>query len=101
MEQIDYNLLFRWFVGLGVDDAVWDHSTFSKNRDRLLDADVAAKFLEAVLRHAKVERFLSDEHFSVDGTLVEAWASLKSFRAKDGSDEPPAGPAGGGGKTGP
>jgi transposase len=90
MEQIDYNLLFRWFVGLGIDDAVWDHSTFSKNRDRLLDADVAAKFLEAVLRHRKVQRFLSDDHFSVDGTLVEAWASLKSFRAKDGGDEPPA-----------
>jgi IS5 family transposase len=89
MEQIDYNLLFRWFVGLGIDDAVWDHSTFSKNRDRLLDADVAAKLLEAVLRHPKVERFLSDDHFSVDGTLVEAWASLKSFRAKNGSDEPP------------
>ena len=90
MEQINYNLLFRWFVGLGIDDAVWDHSTFSKNRDRLLDADVAAKFLEAVLRHPKVKRFLSDDHFSVDGTLVEAWASLKSFRAKDGSDEPPS-----------
>src|SRR5262245_51723067 len=74
----------------GVDDPVWDHSTFSKNRDRLLDADVAAKFLEAVLRHPKVKRFLSDDHFSVDGTLVEAWASLKSFRAKDGGDEPPA-----------
>ena len=91
MEQIDYNLLFRWFVGLGIDDAVWDHSTFSKNRDRLLDADVAAKFLEAVLRHPKVKRFLSDDHFSVDGTLVEAWASMKSFRARDGSDEPPSG----------
>lgn len=90
MEQIDYNLLFRWFVGLGIDDPVWDHSTFSKNRDRLLDADVAAKFLEAVLRHPRVKRFLSDDHFSVDGTLVEAWASLKSFRAKDGSDEPPS-----------
>jgi transposase len=90
MEQINYNLLFRWFVGLGIDDAVWDHSTFSKNRERLLGADVAAKFLAAVLRHPKVPRFLSDEHFSVDGTLVEAWASLKSFRAKDGSDEPPA-----------
>jgi hypothetical protein len=77
-------------VGLGIDDAVWDHSTFSKNRDRLLDADVAAKFLEAVLRHGKVKRFLSDDHFSVDGTLVEAWASLKSFRAKDGGDEPPS-----------
>lgn len=90
MEQLDYNLLFRWFVGLGIDDPVWDHSTFSKNRDRLLDADVAAKFLEAVLRHAQVKRFLSDDHFSVDGTLVEAWASLKSFRARDASDEPPA-----------
>ena len=78
MEQINYNLLFRWFVGLGIDDAVWDHSTFSKNRERLLGADVAAKFLAAVLRHPKVTRFLSDEHFSVDGTLVEAWASLKS-----------------------
>ncbi len=90
MEQIDYNLLFRWFVGLGIDDPVWDHSTFSKNRDRLLDADVAATFLKGVLRHAKVKQFLSDEHFSVDGTLVEAWASMKSFRAKDRSDEPPA-----------
>ncbi|MEL6372447.1 MAG: IS5 family transposase [Pseudomonadota bacterium] len=89
VEQLDYNLLFRWFVGLGIDDPVWDHSTFSKNRDRLLEADVAAKFLEAVLRHPKVNRFLSDEHFSVDGTLIEAWASMKSFRAKDGSDEPP------------
>src|SRR5262245_61060622 len=92
MEQIDYNLLFRWFVGLGIDDAVWDHSTFSKNRDRLLDADVAAKFLEAVLRHPRVKRFLSDDHFSVDGTLVEAWASLKSFRRKDGGDNDGQGP---------
>jgi len=90
MEQIDYNLLFRWFVGLCIDDPVWDHPTFSKNRDRMLDADVAAKFLEAVLRHPKVKRFLSEDHFSVDSTLVEAWASLKSFRAKDGSDEPPS-----------
>ena len=90
MGHLDYNLLFRWFVGLGVDDAVWDHSTFSKNRDRLLDADVAAKFLEAVLRHAKVKGFLSDEHFSVDGTQIAAWASMKSFQAKDGSSEPPS-----------
>lgn len=90
VEQIDYNLLFRWFVGLGIDDPVWDHSSFSKNRDRLLDADVAAKFLEAVLRHPSVKRFLSDEHFSVDGTLVEAWASMKSFRAKEGGDTPPS-----------
>src|SRR2546430_4456042 len=89
MEQVDYNLLYRWFVGLGVDDAVWDHSVFSKNRDRLLEADVAAKFLAAVLAHPKVKPLLSDEHFSVDGTLIEAWASMKSFRAKDGSDEPP------------
>jgi transposase len=89
MEQLDYNLLYRWFVGLGVDDAVWDHSTFSKNRDRLLDADVAGKFLAAVLDNAKVKRLLSEEHFSVDGTLIEAWASMKSFRPKDGSDDPP------------
>lgn len=89
VEQLDYNLLFRWFVGLGIDDPVWDHSTSSKNRDRLLEADVAASFLEAVLRHPRVKRFLSDDHFSVDGTLIEAWASMKSFRARDGSDEPP------------
>jgi transposase len=89
MEQLDYNLLFRWFVGLGVDDPVWDATVFTKNRDRLLDADVAAKFMAAVLGHREVRPLLSNEHFSVDGTLVEAWASLKSFRAKDGSDEPP------------
>jgi len=97
VEQIDYNLLFRWFVGLGIDDEVWDHSTFSKNRDRLLEADVAAKFLEAVLSHRRVRRFLSNDHFSVDGTLIEAWASMKSVRAKDGSDKPP-GPGRNGGK---
>src|SRR5882757_2279865 len=90
MEQLNYNLLYRWFVGLGVDDAVWDHSVFSKNRDRLLEADIAAKFLSAVLANPRVKPLLSDEHFSVDGTLIEAWASMKSFRAKDGSDEPPA-----------
>ena len=89
MEQLDYNLLFRWFVGLGVDDPVWDATVFTKNRDRLLDAEVAAKFLGAVLAHREVKPLLSNDHFSVDGTLVEAWASLKSFRAKDGSDEPP------------
>jgi transposase len=90
MEQLNYNLLYRWFVGLGVDDAVWDHSVFSKNRDRLLEADIAGKFLAAVMDHPQVKPLLSDEHFSVDGTLIEAWASMKSFRAKDGSDEPPA-----------
>jgi transposase len=90
MEQLNYNLLYRWFVGLGVDDAVWDHSVFSKNRDRLLEADIAGKFLAAVMDHPQVKPLLSDEHFSVDGTLIEAWASMKSFRAKDGGDEPPA-----------
>ncbi len=89
MEQLDYNLLFRWFVGLGIDDPVWVPTVFTKNRDRLLDADVAAKFMTAVLAHREVKPLLSNDHFSVDGTLVEAWASLKSFRAKDGSDEPP------------
>jgi transposase len=90
MEQLDYNLLFRWFVGLGVDDPVWDATVFTKNRDRLLDAEVAAKFMAAVLAHREIKPLLSSDHFSVDGTLIEAWASLKSFRAKDGSDEPPS-----------
>jgi transposase len=89
-EQLDYNLMYRWFVGLGIDDPVWDATVFTKNRDRLLDAEVAAKFMAAVLAHREVEPLLSSDHFSVDGTLVEAWASLKSFRAKDGSDEPPS-----------
>jgi transposase len=91
MERLDYDLLFRWFVGLGIDDPAWDHSTFSKNRDRLLEGDIAAKFLSAVLAQPRVKRLLSTEHFSVDGTLIEAWASMKSFRAKDGSGEPPSG----------
>jgi transposase len=91
MERLEYDLLFRWFVGIGVDDAAWDHSTFSKNRDRLLEGDIAAKFLSAVLAQPRVKKLLSTDHFSVDGTLIEAWASLKSFRPKDGSDEPPAG----------
>ena len=93
MEQLDYNLLFRWFVGLGLDDPVWDHSTYSKNRDRLLEADVARKVLKAILAHPQVAPLLSDEHFSVDGTLVQAWASMKSFQPKaseptGGADEP-------------
>ena len=91
MERLEYDLLFRWFVGIGVDDAAWDHSTFSKNRDRLLEGDIAAKFLGAVLAQPRVKKLLSTDHFSVDGTLIEAWASLKSFRPKDGSDEPPTG----------
>jgi transposase len=82
MERLDFDLLFRWFVGLGVDDPAWDHSTFSKNRDRLLEGDIAAKFLAAVLAQPRVKRLLSSEHFSVDGTLIEAWASMKSFRPK-------------------
>jgi transposase len=90
MEQIDYNLLYRWFVGLGLDDPVWVPTVFTKNRDRLLNADMARKFLAELLAHKQVKPLLSEEHFSVDGTLVEAWASLKSFRAKDGSDEPPS-----------
>lgn len=89
MEQIDYNLLFRWFVGLGMDDAVWAPTTFTKNRDRLLDGDVAAAFFEAVLLHADSKRLLSDDHFTVDGTLLEAWASQKSFRPRD-EKEPPS-----------
>jgi transposase len=90
MEQLDYNLLFRWFVGLGVDDPVWDVTVFTKNRDRLLEGEIAAKFLRAVLDRPKVKALLSDEHFSVDGTLIQAWASMKSFRPKDGSGEPPS-----------
>lgn len=74
MERLEFDLLFRWFVGLGVDDPVWDHSVFSKNRDRLLDGNIAAKFLAAVLAQPEVKRLLSSEHFSVDGTLIEAWA---------------------------
>ena len=95
MEQLDYNLLFRWFVGLGMDDAVWSPTTFTKNRDRLLDGDIAAAFFEAVLIHADTARLLSDEHFTVDGTLLEAWASQKSFRQRD--QDPPS--AGGGNPT--
>jgi len=89
VERIEYDLLFRWFVGLGIDEAVWDATTFTKNRDRLLDGDVAAKFLSAVLWQSRVKRLLSSEHFSVDGTLIEAWASPKSFKPKDGSGKPP------------
>jgi transposase len=85
VEQLDYNLLFRWFVGLGMDDAVWNHAVFSKNRDRLLTSEVAQQFFAEVNQQAK--RFMSDEHFTVDGTLIQAWASQKSFRKKDGPDD--------------
>src|ERR1700691_4708121 len=90
MERLEYDVLFRWFVGIGVDAAVWDHSVFSKNRDRLLEGNIAARFLAAVLDQPRVKKLLSTDHFTVDGTLIEAWASLKSFKPRDGSDEPPA-----------
>jgi transposase len=86
MEQLDYNLLFRWFVGLAMDEPVWNHAVFSKNRERLLNEEIAEVFFQRVLGLAKP--FLSDEHFTVDGTLLEAWASHKSFRRKDGGDGP-------------
>jgi transposase len=94
MERLEYDLLFRWFVGIGVDDAAWDHSVFSKNRDRLLEGDIAVKFMAAVLGQPRVKQLLSTEHFSVDGTLIEAWASMKTVKPRDGSDGPPT--AGGG-----
>ncbi|MGH7175839.1 MAG: IS5 family transposase [Tepidisphaeraceae bacterium] len=86
MEQLDYNLLYRWFVGLSPDDPVWDATTFTKNRERLRQGEVFEKFMSKLLNHPDVKPLLSDEHFSVDGTLIEAWASHKSFRPKDGSD---------------
>ena len=93
MEELDYNLLFRWFVGLSIDDEVWDHSTFSKNRERLLEHEIVGKFFDRVCTYAEQAGLLSDEHFTVDGTLIEAWASQKSFRPKDGD-------SGGGGTEG-
>ena len=89
MEEIDYNLLFRWFVGLNADDQVWDATTFTKNRDRLLEADIAKEFLARVVAQARAKGLTSDEHFTVDGTLLEAWASQKSFQAKEGKPAPP------------
>jgi transposase len=90
MEQINYNLLFRWFVGLPMDAEIWHPTVFTHNRDRLLEAEVAHEFLAALLALPQVKKLLSSEHFSVDGTLIDAWASMKSFRPKDGSGEPPA-----------
>ena len=97
MERMEFDLLFRWFVGLGSDEPVWDHSTFSKNRDRLLEGDVAARFLAALLARPKVKRLLSSDHFSVDGTLIQAWSSMKSFKPREGGDDEPGdkGPIGG------
>jgi hypothetical protein len=96
MDRLEFDLLLRWFVGLGLDDPVWDHSTFSKNRDRLLEGEIAARFLRAVLAQPRVKRLLSSEHFSVEGTLIEAQASMKSFGPKK---PPDAGGAAGGGIT--
>lgn len=91
VEQLEYNLLFRWFVGLSMDDKVWDHSVFSKNRDRLIQHDVATQFFDMIRRQAERADLLSNEHFTVDGTLIEAWASMKSFRPKDDQDPPTSG----------
>ena len=90
MEQLGYNILFKWFVGLSIDDKVWDHSTFSQNQERFINSDVAKAFLEKIQEQAGKADLLSSEHFSVDGTLIEAWASIKSFQKKD-KQEPPAG----------
>ncbi len=92
MEQLEYNLLFRWFVGLNMDEAVWVPTVFTKNRDRLWEGDIAEKFFQEVLTQARVVNLLSDEHFSVDGTLIEAWASQKSFQRKDQPAPPPDDP---------
>src|ERR1043165_3464200 len=89
MEQLEYNLLFRWFVGLNMDEAVWVPTVFSKNRDRLLEGDIAEKFFAQVLEQARLANLLSDEHFGVDGTLIEAWASHKSFQRKEGGGQTP------------
>lgn len=91
MERLEFDLLFRWFVGLGIDDPVWDATSFTKNRDRVLNEAIAQSFLGALLADPKVKRLLSHEHFTVDGTLLKAWAGMKSFRRKDGKDDPPAG----------
>jgi len=89
VEQLDYNLLFRWFVGLGIDDPVWDATTFTKNRERMQESEIAAKFFDEILQQARQAGLISKEHFTVDGTFIEAWASQKSFRKKDGTGDPP------------
>jgi transposase len=93
IEELEYNLLYRWFVGLGMDEPVWDATTFSKNRERFIDGEVARRFFDEVLEEARQRDLVSDEHFSVDGTLIEAWASLKSFRpTAEGGQQPPDDP---------
>jgi transposase len=98
VEQLEYNMMFRWFVGLNLDDDIWNHSTFTKNRDRLLEGEIAQRLFEEVLAMAKEQGLVSKEHFTVDGTIIEAWASHKSFQPKDSSrddDEPPLSSGGG------
>src|SRR5699024_4368360 len=92
VEQLRYNMLYRWFVGLSLDDAVWDATTFTKNRQRFVDGEVTGKLLEAVVEQARQRRLLSERHFCVDGTLIEAWASMGSYRRKDDDSDPPSGP---------
>jgi transposase len=99
IEQLNYNLLFRWFVGLSMEDEVWDHSTFSKNRDRLLEADIVEKFFRRIRDEAQRQGLLSDEHFTIDGTLIEAWASQKSFKPKEGGPTDPEATGGGRNET--
>jgi transposase len=89
MEEIDYSVLFRWFIGLGMDEPIWSPTTFSKNRERLLQSDIAAAFFDAVLAQARAAALLSDEHFTVDGTVHDAWAGMKSFRRRDAGSTPP------------
>jgi transposase len=96
MEELNYNLLFRWFVGLSIEDEVWDHSTFSKNRERLLQQDIVGKLFDRICAQAAEEGLLSDEHFTVDGTLIEAWASQKSFQPKEGGPSNSSGEGQGG-----
>src|SRR6266436_3738305 len=89
IEQLDYNLLFRWFIGIGIDDEVWHPTTFTQNRERLLEQEISRKFFEQILKQAKKRQILYSEHFTVDGTFIEAWASQKSFKRKDDQDPPP------------
>ena len=91
VEQIHFSILFRWFLGLGLDEPVWDHSSFSKNQERLIETNIAARFLTEVVEQARRKKLLSKDHFSVDGTLIKAWASIKSFKPKDDDQDPPAG----------
>lgn len=91
VEQIHFNVLFCWFLGLGLDEKVWDHSSFSTNKERLIQTDVATKFIAKVLEQAKRNKLLSQDHFSVDGTLIQSWASIKSSKPRDDDQESPAG----------